>query len=209
MGPVAQLVFKTSAVVQPTARSVRLRRRSVSRNPLRQAGFGVSAAGTHQIPLSAQDRSRPLDSGAHWRATGAQLIDSLSHVGCTDHCCNRMGGAGLAVALSALGLQFKSRSDENARAKKRVKIASQLAKGQVLATRLNQFDRASGPWDEIERDIVAWHNETEAILPPEFRSQFESSAGMAFFASQHEDYSRLNNHLIGRLTRLGEIIGHV
>ncbi len=29
MGPVAQLVFKTSAVVQPTARSVRLRRRSV------------------------------------------------------------------------------------------------------------------------------------------------------------------------------------
>ena len=30
MGPVAQLVFKTSAVVQPTARSVRLRRRSVS-----------------------------------------------------------------------------------------------------------------------------------------------------------------------------------
>ena len=31
MGPVAQLVFKTSAVVQPTARSVRLRRRSVRR----------------------------------------------------------------------------------------------------------------------------------------------------------------------------------
>jgi hypothetical protein len=30
MGPVAQLVFKTSAVVQPTARSVRLRRRSVT-----------------------------------------------------------------------------------------------------------------------------------------------------------------------------------
>ena len=30
MGPVAQLVFKTSAVVQPTARSVRLRRRSAS-----------------------------------------------------------------------------------------------------------------------------------------------------------------------------------
>src|SRR5438105_6457086 len=30
MGPVAQLVFKTSAVVQPTARSVRLRRRSVA-----------------------------------------------------------------------------------------------------------------------------------------------------------------------------------
>ena len=71
MGPVAQLVFKTSAVVQPTARSVRLRRRSVSRNPLRQEVFGVSAAGTHQIPPTAQDRPRPLESGAHWRATGA------------------------------------------------------------------------------------------------------------------------------------------
>jgi len=32
MGPVAQLVFKTSAVVQPTARSVRLRRRSAEAN---------------------------------------------------------------------------------------------------------------------------------------------------------------------------------
>ena len=31
MGPVAQLVFKTSAVVQPTARSVRLRRRSAGK----------------------------------------------------------------------------------------------------------------------------------------------------------------------------------
>ena len=74
MGPVAQLVFKTSAVVQPTARSVRLRRRSVSRNPLRQEVFGVSAAGTHQIPPTAQDRPRPLESGAHWRATGAHVI---------------------------------------------------------------------------------------------------------------------------------------
>ena len=33
MGPVAQLVFKTSAVVQPTARSVRLRRRSAELKP--------------------------------------------------------------------------------------------------------------------------------------------------------------------------------
>jgi hypothetical protein len=55
----------------------------------------------------------------------------------------------------------------------------------------------------------AWHNETEAILPPEFRSQFESSAGMTFFGSQYKDYSRLNNDLIGRLTRLGEIIGQI
>jgi hypothetical protein len=37
MGPVAQLVFKTSAVVQPTARSVRLRRRSVEPVPAGQA----------------------------------------------------------------------------------------------------------------------------------------------------------------------------
>ena len=35
----AQLVFKTSAVVQPTARSVRLRRRSVRPKPVNQAGL--------------------------------------------------------------------------------------------------------------------------------------------------------------------------
>jgi hypothetical protein len=39
MGPVAQLVFKTSAVVQPTARSVRLRRRSVEPKPASSGGF--------------------------------------------------------------------------------------------------------------------------------------------------------------------------
>jgi hypothetical protein len=39
MGPVAQLVFKTSAVVQPTARSVRLRRRSVEPKPAPPGGF--------------------------------------------------------------------------------------------------------------------------------------------------------------------------
>ncbi len=120
-----------------------------------------------------------------------------------------MGGAGLVVALVALGLELKSRSGEKARAKKRLQIADQLAKGQALATKLNQLDRASGPWDEIEREIVAWHNETEAVLPREFRSQFESNAGMTFFGSQYKDYSRLNNHLIGRLTRLGEIIPQV
>jgi hypothetical protein len=44
MGPVAQLVFKTSAVVQPTARSVRLRRRSVE--PKHLALTGAQVAGT-------------------------------------------------------------------------------------------------------------------------------------------------------------------
>ena len=53
MGPVAQLVFKTSAVVQPTARSVRLRRRSVGsenevafhpRGRLRTSGVGGERA---------------------------------------------------------------------------------------------------------------------------------------------------------------------
>src|SRR3954471_13423725 len=40
MGPVAQLVFKTSAVVQPTARSVRLRCRSVGSSKCRSSPFG-------------------------------------------------------------------------------------------------------------------------------------------------------------------------
>jgi hypothetical protein len=65
MGPVAQLVFKTSAVVQPTARSVRLRRRSVSRNPLRQAGFGVSRVAPVRLP---SNRLRPLKTARIWRA---------------------------------------------------------------------------------------------------------------------------------------------
>jgi hypothetical protein len=88
-------------------------------------------------------------------------------------------------------------------------VADQLRKGQGLAAKLEELDRATGPWDEIERDIVAWHNETEAMLPQEFRPLFESSAGMTFFSSQYKDYSRLRNHLIGRLTRLGEIIGQI
>jgi hypothetical protein len=48
MGPVAQLVFKTSAVVQPTARSVRLRRRSVAVPP-----DGPPTVGEVQPGLSA------------------------------------------------------------------------------------------------------------------------------------------------------------
>ena len=117
------------------------------------------------------------------------------------------GAAGFVVALIALGLQLKRRSDEKARTEKRIQAAEQLRKGQTLARKLNELDRASGPWEEIEREIVAWHNETEALLTPEFRSQFESSAGMTFYTSQYTEYSRLNNHLIGRLARLGEIIG--
>ena len=70
MGPVAQLVFKTSAVVQPTARSVRLRRRSVKRK----------AAVLQAKPGSTLPRNDcsclPLETARHrWvRAlTGAQL----------------------------------------------------------------------------------------------------------------------------------------
>jgi hypothetical protein len=63
--------------------------------------------------------------------------------------------------------------------------------------------------DEIEGEIVAWHNETETLLPSEFRSFFEGSAGMTSFTSQYKDYSRISNHLIGRLTRPGEIIGKI
>ena len=42
MGPVAQRVFKTRAVVQPTARSVRLRRRSVDSRYLQSLVPGLS-----------------------------------------------------------------------------------------------------------------------------------------------------------------------
>jgi hypothetical protein len=120
-----------------------------------------------------------------------------------------IGATGLALALVALGLQFKDRASQKARAKTRLRVAEQLQKGGALGAKLNGLDRTTGPWDEIEREIVAWHNETEVLLPSGFRSFFESSAGMTSFASQYKDYSRLSNHLIGRLTRLGEIIGKI
>jgi hypothetical protein len=59
MGPVAQLVFKTSAVVQPTARSVRLRRRSVKgrfsvlRSPAMSADEGLAKVEEAQAQLRA------------------------------------------------------------------------------------------------------------------------------------------------------------
>jgi hypothetical protein len=118
-----------------------------------------------------------------------------------------IGGAGLALALIALGLQLKDRGAQRARARTRLRIADQLRKGQTLAAKLEELDHATGPWEAIEREIIAWHNETEAMLPSEFRPLFESSAGMSFVTSQYKDYSRLRNHLIGRLARLGEIIG--
>jgi hypothetical protein len=120
-----------------------------------------------------------------------------------------IGGAGLALALIALCLQLKDRHAQKAHAETRFRVTEQMRKGQALAAKLNKLDRASGPWDEIGREIDAWHNETEAMLPPEFRALFESGAGMTTFVSQYKDYSRLNNHLIGRLTRLGEIIGQI
>ena len=73
MGPVAQLVFKTSAVVQPTARSVRLRRRSVEPKPARQAGFGVFCGpGSRSIVVPLETAPRPLNlalTGAHFGGT--------------------------------------------------------------------------------------------------------------------------------------------
>jgi hypothetical protein len=57
MGPVAQLVFKTSAVVQPTARSVRLRRRSVSGNCASLRGLRATR---RWIPRGKLKRWKPL-----------------------------------------------------------------------------------------------------------------------------------------------------
>ena len=49
MGPVAQQVFKTCAVWQPHARSVRLRRRSVKPLPARLAGLVALGAQTGRV----------------------------------------------------------------------------------------------------------------------------------------------------------------
>jgi len=61
MGPVAQLVFKTGAVVQPTARSVRLRRRSVSTmSPLPQEGEKLLALDPSQFVAERDRLARKL-----------------------------------------------------------------------------------------------------------------------------------------------------
>ena len=51
MGPVAQRVFKTRAVVQPTARSVRLRRRSVRFGPVAAVWVGQRPSHSHTVKL--------------------------------------------------------------------------------------------------------------------------------------------------------------
>ena len=56
MGPVAQLVFKTSAVVQPTARSVRLRRRSVDALRVDRCQIDEDPVVVDQISAATRDR---------------------------------------------------------------------------------------------------------------------------------------------------------
>jgi hypothetical protein len=55
MGPVAQRVFKTRAVVQPTARSVRLRRRSVTPS----AAEGLASVALREDAAAGGDRGLP------------------------------------------------------------------------------------------------------------------------------------------------------
>jgi hypothetical protein len=59
MGPVAQRVFKTRAVVQPTARSVRLRRRSVVG---RSAAVGLASVALREDAATGGDRCLPREA---------------------------------------------------------------------------------------------------------------------------------------------------
>ena len=120
-----------------------------------------------------------------------------------------LASVSLGVACIALGLQFKGRSDRKRRAEKRVQIGKQLAAADPLFAQLAQLDPEKGPWDQVEAKIAAWRDETKAILPPEFRSKFESDAGMTFYVTQYEEQSRLRNYLGGRTARLVEIIGEL
>ena len=67
MGPVAQRVFKTRAVVQPTARSVRLRRRSVLR---RSAADGAPAVAFREDASANVNRFFPGETTLVLRGTG-------------------------------------------------------------------------------------------------------------------------------------------
>ena len=72
MGPVAQLVFKTSAVVQPTARSVRLRRRSVGAAVRRSAVRPLQRAPRLAAGLRRGRRQR-RSLGSRWRREHSRL----------------------------------------------------------------------------------------------------------------------------------------
>ena len=83
MGPVAQLVFKTSAVVQPTARSVRLRRRSVHRLGTARAGelvAGTLSPGIDQFSMFPRQApvSRPRPSMSSLKDSRSPLTRWLS-----------------------------------------------------------------------------------------------------------------------------------
>ena len=85
MGPVAQLVFKTSAVVQPTARSVRLRRRSVqppathssARRP--RCERSVSSRSARRVPSQTSASSRVPTSTVAVSLTSAFQCASSRH----------------------------------------------------------------------------------------------------------------------------------
>ncbi len=85
MGPVAQLVFKTSAVVQPTARSVRLRRRSAllprfafahARGSRFALAIGWLPGGALLRPLSVSGAAKPR------RRRGARALAPRGHLRC-------------------------------------------------------------------------------------------------------------------------------
>ena len=74
MGPVAQRVFKTRAVVQPTARSVRLRRRSVV-GP--SAAVGLAAVAFREDATASGDRCLPGEASVV--PSGAAYEQDESH----------------------------------------------------------------------------------------------------------------------------------
>ena len=110
MGPVAQLVFKTSAVVQPTARSVRLRRRSV---PCTKAGFlrvsRIALLGLSRRPalfLDDQEVFVPLHDVLDLRILVARQHDEVGRYG-ADRFVFSSSGADLLRAGGVVALAEK------------------------------------------------------------------------------------------------------
>lgn len=122
-----------------------------------------------------------------------------------------IGGAGLAAGLISLGWQASTRKSDATRQIARMRLSGRLAEGERLSSEVSAAD-PSGDFTGLEQRVLAWANETIAELGRQARHEvafFESSAGMTFYATQYQERDRLRNYMIGRLARLGEILGRV
>lgn len=122
-----------------------------------------------------------------------------------------IGGASALFGAFRLGLAVGKRREESGRKTTRRALGARMAAGNALAAEVEVGDPMRDFSDE-ERRIAAWTDDTVELLQrdaPEHAALFMNNAGMTFYSSQYGERDRLRNHMVGRLARLGEIIGRL